>query len=476
MPRLLVIDDEPSILHAFRRAFDDPHLELLTAETAASGEQIVREDRPDVVVLDLNLPDRSGLECFERIRKIDSRIPVIFITGHGTVESAIEATKHGAFDYLFKPLELSEIKTLVEKALRLSEMMKTAPDVNPDEGSETAGKQAMVGRCEAMQEIYKAIGRVAAKDITVLIQGESGTGKELVAKALYKYSQRNAGPFRALNCAAIPESLLESELFGHEKGAFTGADRRRIGHFEQANHGTLFLDEVGDMSAMTQSKLLRVLQERTLERVGGSETIKVDVRVIAATNHDLEKLVQEGRFRSDLFFRLRDYMIKLPPLRERGDDIRLLVEHFVRRHSVALGKNVTQIAPAAMEILQAAAWPGNVRELESVVKQSLLSTPGAVLFPECLPESFGGTGKISQGQSFQLLKFIEEHLKHEDAEGLYSKVISNVERELFSTILKHTGGNQVHASAILGISRVTLRSKLRSHGISAVDFNDSQDL
>ena len=309
-----------------------------------------------------------------------------------------------------------------------------------------------------------------------MIQGESGTGKELVAKALYKYSQRNAGPFRALNCAAIPESLLESELFGHEKGAFTGADRRRIGHFEQANHGTLFLDEVGDMSAMTQSKLLRVLQERTLERVGGSETIKVDVRVIAATNHDLEKLVQEGRFRSDLFFRLRDYMIKLPPLRERGDDIRLLVEHFVRRHSVALGKNVTQIAPAAMEILQAAAWPGNVRELESVVKQSLLSTPGAVLFPECLPESFGGTGKISQGQSFQLLKFIEEHLKHEDAEGLYSKVISNVERELFSTILKHTGGNQVHASAILGISRVTLRSKLRSHGISAVDFNDSQDL
>lgn len=471
MPRLLVIDDEPSILHAFRRAFDDPKLELLTAETATAGEHIMREDRPDVVVLDLNLPDRSGLECFERIKAIDRRVPVIFITGHGTVESAIEATKHGAFDYLFKPLELSELKRLVGKAIRLSEMMKTAPVVNPDDGANVAGKQAMVGRCEAMQEIYKAIGRVAAKDITVLIQGESGTGKELVAKAVYKHSLRNNGPFRALNCAAIPETLLESELFGHEKGAFTGADRRRIGHFEQADHGTLFLDEVGDMSPMTQSKLLRVLQERTLERVGGNETISVDVRVIAATNHDLEQLVEEGKFRSDLFFRLRDYMIKLPPLRERGDDIQLLTEHFVRKHSAALGKNVTQIAETAMQVLRAAPWQGNVRELESVVKQSLLSTPGSVLLPEYLPESFGGSGTFEASQSLQLQTTIAEHLKSDNAKDLYSKVISIAERELFTTVLKHTNGNQVHASSILGISRVTLRNKLRSYGINASDFD-----
>lgn len=473
MPRLLVIDDEPSILHAFRRAFDDPQLELLTAETAAAGEHIVREDRPDVVVLDLNLPDRSGLQCFERIKEIDRRVPVIFITGHGTVESAIEATKHGAFDYLFKPLELSELKTLVGKALRLSEMTKTIPEVNPAAGSDSAGKQSMVGRCEAMQAIYKAIGRVAAKDITVLIQGESGTGKELVAKALYKHSLRSEGPFRALNCAAIPETLLESELFGHEKGAFTGADRRRIGHFEQANHGTLFLDEVGDMSPMTQSKLLRVLQERTLERVGGTETINVDVRVIAATNHDLEKLVDEGKFRSDLFFRLRDYMIKLPPLRERGEDIQLLTEHFVRKHSVALGRNVTQIAETTMKTLRAAPWPGNVRELESVIKQSLLSTPGSVLLPECLPQSLGGSGTFAAGHSFQLQNLIAEHLKDGDATDLYSKVISNAERELFTTILEHTSGNQVHASSILGISRVTLRNKLRGYGINAADFGDT---
>jgi len=472
MPRLLIIDDEPSILHAFRRAFDDPQLELLTAETATAGEHIVREDRPDVVVLDLNLPDRSGLACFERIKEIDRRIPVIFITGHGTVESAIEATKHGAFDYLFKPLELSELKTLVRKALRLSEMTKTAPELNPEGGSD-AGKQAMVGRCEAMQEIYKAIGRVAAKDITVLIQGESGTGKELVAKALYKHSLRSDGPFRALNCAAIPETLLESELFGHEKGAFTGADRRRIGHFEQANNGTLFLDEVGDMSPMTQSKLLRVLQERTLERVGGNETISVDVRVIAATNHDLEALVDEGKFRSDLFFRLRDFMIKLPPLRERGDDIQLLVEHFVRRHSASLGKNVSQIATSTTDILRSAPWPGNVRELESVIKQSLLSTPGSVLLPESLPPSLGGSGQGDGGYSFQLQAFIQDHLKRDNITDLHAKVISNSERELFTTVLKHTSGNQVHASAILGISRVTLRNKLRAYGISATDFDSS---
>ncbi|MEZ6128397.1 MAG: sigma-54 dependent transcriptional regulator [Planctomycetaceae bacterium] len=469
MPRLLVIDDEPSILHAFRRAFDDPQLELLTAETAAEGERMAREDRPDVIVLDLNLPDRSGLECFERIKQINRQIPVIFITGHGTVESAIEATKYGAFDYLFKPLELKELKALVGKAIRLSEMMKTAPVVDPEQSGNADGKQAMVGRCEAMQDVYKAIGRVAAKDMTVLIQGESGTGKELVAKAIYQHSLRNKGPFRALNCAAIPETLLESELFGHEQGAFTGAERRRIGHFEQANQGTLFLDEVGDMSPMTQSKLLRVLQEQTFERVGGHETISVDVRVIAATNHDLEERVAEGRFRSDLFFRLRDFMIKLPPLRDRGDDIRLLAEHFLRKHRSALGRTATQLADATIDVLRQAPWPGNVRELESVIKQSLLSTTGTVVLPEFLPEALGGSGQGST--RFNLQEFVAGQLLLESPVDLYSKVISCVERDLFSSILKHTHGNQVHAAAILGISRVTLRSKLRQYGIQPADFS-----
>ncbi|MEQ9410002.1 MAG: sigma-54 dependent transcriptional regulator [Fuerstiella sp.] len=471
MPRLLVIDDEPAILHAFRRVFDDPQLELLTAETGAAGEAAVREDRPDVVVLDLNLPDGSGLQCFERIKAIDHRIPVIFITGHGTVESAIEATKHGAFDYLFKPLELPELKELVAKAIRLSEMMRTAPVVNPDEHAEIDGRQAMVGRCDAMQDVYKAIGRVAAQDITVLIQGESGTGKELVARAIYQHSLRNKGPFRALNCAALPDTLLESELFGHEKGAFTGADRRRIGHFEQADHGTLFLDEVGDMSPLTQSKLLRILQEQTFERVGGSETISVDVRVIAATNRDLETLVANGDFRADLFFRLRDFTIVLPPLRERGDDIRLLAEHFIRKHSAALGRTATQLSEAAAEALRQATWPGNVRELESVIKQSLLNTTGSVLFREFLPREFGGQDEHQGRYIFDLQAFVKDQLQQPHPTDLYSKVITGAERELLTSVLKHTGGNQVQASAILGISRVTLRSKIRQHGLKVADFS-----
>jgi two-component system nitrogen regulation response regulator GlnG len=470
MPRLLVIDDEPSILHAFRRVFDDPQLELLTAETAAEGEASVKEHRPDVVVLDLNLPDRSGLECFEHIKQIDRRIPVIFITGHGTVESAIEATKHGAFDYLFKPLELPELKELVSKAIRLSEMMRTAPVVNPDASSDIDGRQAMVGRCEAMQDVYKAIGRVATKDITVLIQGESGTGKELVAKAIYQHSLRSEGPFRALNCAAIPETLLESEMFGHEKGAFTGADRRRIGHFEQAHQGTLFLDEVGDMSPMTQSKLLRILQERTFERVGGTETIRVDVRVIAATNHDLEQLVEQGRFRSDLFFRLRDFTIKLPPLRERGDDIRLLAEHFIRKHSAALGRTATQLADSTVTALKKAPWPGNVRELESVIKQALLNTTGSILLPEFLPEEFGGTRQAHARHTLDIQQFIHNQLQQPQPTDLYAKVIHCTEHELFRSVLAWTAGNQVQASAILGISRVTLRNKLRQHDINPTDF------
>ena len=470
MPRLLVIDDEPSILHAFRRAFHDSDLELLTAENAGSGVLAVQNERPDIIVLDLNLPDGSGLECFERIKLIDRRIPVIFITGHGTVESAIEATKQGAFDYLFKPLELPELKELVARAIRLSDMVKSAPAVNPNENGGD-GRQAMVGRCESMQEVYKAIGRVAESDITVLIQGESGTGKELVAKALYQHSKRNSGPFRALNCAAIPEALLESEMFGHEKGAFTGADRRRIGHFEQANQGTLFLDEVGDMSALTQLKLLRVLQERTFERVGGSETIRVDVRVIAATNQDLEQLVAEGTFRADLFFRLRDFTINLPPLRARGDDIRLLAQHFIRKHSAALGRTTTQLSDATVEILRKVKWPGNVRELESVIKQSLLNTSGTVLLPEFLPQEFGGTSSGNPASKFHLHGFLAEQLQLDDCVDLYSKVIAGTERQLFAVVLKHTSGNQVQASAILGISRVTLRSKLRQLGINAADFS-----
>jgi len=471
MPRLLVIDDEPSILHAFRRVFDEPGLELLTAESAAEGEMLVEQEHPDLVVLDLQLPDRSGLECFENIRRLDPKTLVIIITGHGTVETAIEATKLGAYDYLFKPLELTDLKQIVAKALRVSRLIRVQPAL-PGTAPETAQSEEMVGRCEAMKQVYQAIGRVAPQDITVLLQGESGTGKELVARALYHHSRRASGCFRALNCAAIPETLLESELFGHEKGAFSGADRRRIGNFEQASGGTLFLDEIGDTSPGIQAKLLRVLQEKAFERVGGNETIHVDVRVIAATNHDLEQLVAEGNFRSDLYYRLSGFTIKLPPLRERGDDIDLLANHFLHKYNREFGMEVTAISPEAMKRLRNYDWPGNIRELESVIKQSLLRAAGHMLLPEFLPEKLGGqAGTIQQrqGDTFDIRAFVSKQLEL-GSDDLYAETMHNVERELLTSVLRHTGGNQLQAASILGISRVTLRNKIRSLGIVVEDF------
>src|SRR5687768_5877514 len=285
MPTLLVVDDEPSILYFFRQAFREPDVTLLTASSAAEGVETVLRDRPDVVILDIDLPDASGLDTFRRVHEIDTKIPVIFITGHGTTATAIEAMQLGAYEYLLKPLELDHLLDLVDRAFEISRLMKVPPVIA--KGSEiTDAPDALVGRCPAMQEVYKSIGRVASQDVTVLILGESGTGKELVARAIYHYSLRAKGPFLAVNCAAIPDALLESELFGHEKGAFTGADRRRIGKFEQASGGTLFLDEIGDMSPVTQTKILRVLQGQEFERVGGNQTVRTDVRLIAATNRN----------------------------------------------------------------------------------------------------------------------------------------------------------------------------------------------
>src|SRR3954454_19328193 len=396
MPKLLVVDDEPSILHFLRRAFPGPDVTLLTAASAAEGLAAVGRDRPDVVVLDINLAGESGLETFRRIRAADPKVPVIFITGHGTADTAIEAMRLGAYEYLLKPLELDHLTDLVDRAFEISRLMRV-PATIPDGAEAEDAADAMIGRCPAMQEVYKAVGRVAPQDVTVLVLGESGTGKELVARAIYHYSNRAKGPFLAINCAAIPEALLESELFGHEKGAFTGADRRRVGKFEQASGGTLFLDEIGDMTPLTQTKILRVLQGQQFERVGGNEPIKANVRVIAATNRDLEKMVAEGTFRGDLYYRLNVYAIRLPPLRERGEDLPLLAEHLVRRFSRELKKDVRGIAPEAMELLRAYPWPGNVRELQSVIKQTLLQTTGAVVLPEFLPAVIRNEGNAAGG-------------------------------------------------------------------------------
>jgi DNA-binding NtrC family response regulator len=468
MPTVLLIDDELSILHAFRRAFREPEITLLTAASAAEGlEQIHR--RPDVILLDINLPDLSGLVAFQRIRQLDARIPVIFITGHGTTDTAIEAMKLGAYDYLLKPLELPELREKLGRAFEISRLMHV-PAVLPAEAPAPEQSDVLVGRCPAMQEVYKAIGRVAPQDVIVLLHGESGTGKELVARAIYQHSRRAAGPFLALNCAAISEPLLESELFGHEKGAFTGAERRRIGKFEQCNGGTLFLDEVGDITSLTQTKLLRVLQEQQFERVGGNETIRTDVRLIAATNHDLEELVRSGRFRGDLYYRLGVFTIHLPPLRERGEDTRLLIDHFVKRFSHELGKEVQSVAAEAVGVLCRYSWPGNVRELQSVLKQALLHATGPVLLVDFLPasvrrEEVNTDASASAAALPDWDRFLAERLQAGSTE-LYAEALGLMERRLLTAVLRHTGGNQVHAARILGITRGSLRNKIRMLGIT----------
>jgi two-component system, NtrC family, response regulator AtoC len=466
MISLLVIDDEESILHAFRRAFRPPEFTLHVAGTAAEGLARAASVRPDVVILDVHLPDASGLDTFGQIHARDARVPVILITGHGTTDLAIEAIKHGAYDYLLKPLELPHLRELVSRAAATARLM-TVPAVIPKGEPAPEKGDVLLGRCPAMQEVYKAIGRVAATDATVLIRGESGTGKELVARAVYQHSKRAAKPFLAVNCAAIPETLLESELFGHEKGAFTGADRQRVGKFEQCNGGTIFLDEVGDMTPLTQAKILRLLQDQVFERVGGTETVRTDVRVIAATNADLDRLVADGRFRQDLFFRLNVFPIRLPPLRDRGDDLPLLVDHFVRRFGAELKKPVQAVSPEGVEHFRHYPWPGNVRELQSALKQAILNMKGTVLTTDDLPAGVEVTAapRGTGAAAFDWDEFVRDRIAA-GSENLYAEALTLMEREVLVRVLRHTGGNQVQGALILGITRGSLRNKIRQLNIS----------
>src|SRR5215813_13749486 len=386
MANLLLIDDNPEPLpDQVSHVFPAPAHRFEIAHTGTEGLERVANVRPDVILLDLRLPDQSGLDVLKQLRQIDARIPVVLVTVVRSADAAIEAMRQGAYDYLLKPLDVQKLCRVLSEALKVARLMREPAVVVGTPPDDDQPGEAIVGSCPAMQEVYKAIGRVADQTFPVLITGESGTGKELVARAIYQHGPRAKAPFLALNCAAIPEALLESELFGHEKGAFTGAERRRIGRFEQCNGGTLFLDEIGDMPLPAQAKLLRVLQEQAFERLGGSETIRTDVRVIAATNRDLKAFSDEGTFRPDLYYRLNVFAIHLPPLRERGDDLPVLVRHFVRRFSKELGREVQEVAPEALERLRGYDWPGNIRELQSVLKQALLQARGTTLLPAYLP-------------------------------------------------------------------------------------------
>jgi DNA-binding NtrC family response regulator len=469
MARLLLIDDDPALIpEQVRQAFPAPGYRVEVAGPGAEGLERVRAELPDVILLDLRLPDQSGLEVYQQLRQIDARIPVVFVTLAKGADAAIEAMKQGAYDYLFKPLDLHQLRQVVGEALDVARRMR-APAVVAETAADPDVEGAIVGSCPAMREVYKAIGRVAAQDVPVLITGESGTGKELVARAIYQHGPRAKAPFLALNCAAIPEPPLESELFGHEPGAFTGADRLRKGRFEYANGGTLFLDEVGDMPLALQAKMLRLLQEQAFERVGGNETIRTDVRLIAATHRDLKAWSEEGKFRPDLYYRLNVFAIHLPPLRERGEDLPLLVRHYLRRFSRELGREVQEIAPEALERLRGYSWPGNIRELQSVLKQALLQARGTTLLAAYLPALPGEPGGSvpappSGGEDPNLEAFVRLCLASDDGDQ-YAQAHRRLDRLLLTRVLEATGGNQQEAARRLGIARETLRRRLRELGL-----------
>jgi two-component system nitrogen regulation response regulator GlnG len=471
MPSLLVVDDEPNVLYSLEKSLQSEALEVLTAQTARQGIEYVQQRQPDAVLMDVRLADMSGLDAFDQIREIDPRLPVIVITAFASTETAIEAMKRGAFEYLLKPVDFHQIRDVVSRAIDQRRLTRV-PAIFQEAEPADASVDRIVGRAPAMQEVYKAIGRIAPQDVTVLILGESGTGKELVARALYQHSRRAAAPFLAINCAAIPEALLESELFGHERGAFTGADRKRIGKFEQAHRGTLFLDEIGDMSSATQAKVLRLLQEQCFERLGGNETIQANVRVIAATNQNLEEAVASGRFRQDLLYRLNGFTIKLPPLRERMEDLPLLVEYLIQQLNPGLGKNVHAVALEAQRLLRAHSWPGNVRELQGTIRYALVHATGDLLTPDCLPEYIrtGATSprparSTADSKPLDLAQLTSEWLQAGETD-IYRKVSAAADEVILQAVLRHTRGNQVQASELLGISRTTLRAKLRGLGYS----------
>lgn len=473
MPTLLIVDDEPNVLYLLQKNLRSDTVDVLTAETATRGIELVEQRRPDAVVLDVRLPDMSGLDAFNQMHAIDSHLPVIIITAHATTETAIEAMKRGAFDYLLKPLDLHELRSAVSKALDLSRLSRVPAVFDQSDVDDTSNTDRIVGMSASMQQVYKDIGRVAPQNVNVLVLGESGTGKELVARAIYQHSNRTDKPFLAINCAAIPEPLLESELFGHEKGAFTGADRRRLGKFEQANHGTILLDEIGDMTMVTQAKILRLLQDGAFQRVGGNETIHTDVRVIAATNQDLHTAIAEGSFREDLYYRLSVFTLRLPPLRDRMDDLPLLVEHFIKRLGAQLHKHVASVAPEAMKLLARYPWPGNIRELQSAIKYAIVQMTSDVLLPTCLPQGIQGrVGDDAAGNEYSMALQLEvadfvKKLVDSGHENIYREIHNVVDRPMFTEVLRLVDGNQVTASRMLGISRTTLRNKLEGLGIDS---------
>lgn len=462
--QILLIEDDLGASAAFEKVLRKAGYEVWPVATGEDGLTRASNQEFDLVLTDFKLPGVSGLELISRLRTAKPRLPIIMMTAHGTTDTAIQATKLGAYEYLVKPFEADELLDLVASVVQQSRLMTERVEL----GEPQRGPRALVGNSRLMQNIYKQIGRVAATPVTVLIRGETGAGKELVARAIYQHSDRADKPFIAVNCAAIPETLLESELFGHERGAFTGAQSRRIGRFEQACGGTIFLDEIGDLPPNTQSKLLRVLQERHIQRLGGDEVIEVDVRVIAATHCEIETAISEKEFREDLYYRLNGVTIQIPPLRERREDIPDLVDFFMMRDGRILGVEQPAIQSEALELLKNHSWKGNVRELENAVRQALLLSRPFPISIEHASQVIAESGKSVGSFAAAYRDYVADLLarvQRGEEQNAYARVITDLEPELFTQAFLLAQGNQGRAARMLGVTRLKMRERLRELGL-----------
>jgi len=470
MSKILVVDDDKHILDAFEQVLIERGYEVSNARHAREALVLLQAEKPNLVIMDIRLPGMSGLEALEKIKEFNVKLPVIIITGHGTIETAVEAMKLGAVDYHLKPFNPEEILQSIEYALESVRIMNRPVTMDEEEAPEES--DVIVGNSKCMRDLYMSIGRVAETDATVLIRGETGTGKELVARAIYQYSHRAKAPLIVVNCVAIPETLLESEFFGHEKGAFTGAHNRKIGKFEQADKGTIFLDEIGDMPLSTQAKLLRVLQEKAFDRVGGTTKISVDVRVIVATNRNLEKAITEGQFREDLYHRLKVFSIDVPPLRNRIEDIPRLASYFIDRFSKQIGTDKPVITPESMNLLCDYNWPGNVRELQNCMQQAVILSQGYPVLPhhvnKVLNAAIYKTETAREAPKYEeLTSLLRNYLISYSGSSAYVEILEAVEKTLIAEALRIKKGNQTHAARLLGMARPTLKAKLDKYNLTS---------
>jgi len=466
MDTILVIDDDDQLRISFCKLLKEENYLVLSAASGEAGVEIVNQDKLDLVILDMRLPGINGMETFKQIKKIDSKLPVIIVTAYGTTQIAIEATKMGAYDYVLKPFDVPDMLNLIVQAIEAGYFMRSPVKVDapPDQD---AG-DVIIGQSKLMQDVYKSIGRVSQTDATVLILGESGTGKELVARAIYQHGIRADKAFLIINCVAIPENLLESELFGYEKGAFTGATQRHIGKIEQADGGTVFLDEIGDMPLNIQAKILRLLQEKSIERLGGEETIPVDVRIVAATNKKLEQAIKDKKFREDLYFRLKVVTIELPALRDRQEDIHSLISYFMTKFSNELKIDNPGIQKEALKQLNTYDWPGNIRELLNLIQKVLIFNRGAPVSTADLEQVINKKEKIKTTEKIQLndiRQWVKQLLSKSSENYRFDDFINIVSSIVVAEALKITNGNRSKAAKLLSLSRPTLHSKIDKYNI-----------